>query len=99
MRTLSIHRVHLSVVSAVCFALCVAAVIGFAHGDGKTGVETVPLVWWLVLALCPLLSIGSFVAMFRVKEGSEWWIGVSMLLMIPQAIVGFLVLMGVLHLL
>jgi hypothetical protein len=97
MHALRVTRVHLSVMLAICFALCRAGVYAFWIGQGKNGFDSLPLVWYLVLVLGPLLSLGCFISMWRVRAGSGWWLGVGALLLIPQLFVWFVAVDGVLH--
>ena len=97
MRSLRITRLRLSVALAICFALCVAGARAFLVSQGKNGFDSLPLVWYLVLMLGPLLGLGCFVAMWRVRVGSSWWLGVGTLLLIPQLFVLVIAADGVLH--
>lgn len=97
MNALRINRLHLGSVLVICFALCAAGVRAYLQGHGKTGLEYLPLVWYLVLVAAPLLSLGCFLAMLRVRAGSDWWLGLGLLLLLPQLFVWFIAVAGVLH--
>ena len=97
MHALRITRVHLGIALVICFMLCVAGVRAFWIGQVGTGFDTLSLAWYLVLALGPLVSLGCFIAMWRVGAGSGWWLGVGALLLVPQLFVWLVIVDGVLH--
>lgn len=97
MHTLRVTRARLSGVLSVCCAVCAAGIWAFSVGQGKNGFDSLPLVWYLVLALGPLLGLSCFIAMWRARVGSDWWLGLGVLLLIPQLLVWLAAVDGVLH--
>ena len=97
MQTLRISRASLSGILLICFALCAAGVRAFWIGQGKNGFDSLPLGWYLALVLGPLVGLGCFIAMRRVSVGSDWWLWVATLLLLPQLIVWLVAVDGVLY--
>ena len=98
MHLLRITRLHLGGMLAICFALCAFGVRAYLSGHSKSGIEDLSLVWYLVFVAAPLLSLGCFIAMFRVRAGSTWWLWIGLLLLLPQLFVWLIAVAGVLHL-
>jgi hypothetical protein len=97
MPTLRIARIHLGGLLAICFALCSFGVRAYLYTQSKTGLEDLSLIWYLVFVAAPLLSLGCFIAMFRVRAGSTWWLGVGLLLLLLQLFVWLIAVTGILH--
>jgi len=97
MHALRISRAHLSAVQFCSLVLCAVGVWVFITGAKKNGFESLPLVWYLVLTLGPLVALGCFVAMCRVRVGSAAWIAVGGVLVAPQLFVWYHAMSGVLH--
>lgn len=95
MHALQVKRIHLGGALVIFFALWAAG--SYAFSIGKYDFDTLPLVWYLVLVLGPLLSLGCFIAMCRVRAGSAWWLGLGALLLTPQLYVWFIIVAVVLH--
>ena len=66
-------------------------------GQGKNGLDVLPLFWYLVLTLVPPVSLGCFIAMWSVRCGSRKWLTVGGVLTVPQLIVWYFAMRGVLH--
>jgi hypothetical protein len=96
------HSLRLSNVPAgwlllVSSALVAAAVWAEAHTPGKNGLDTLPLAWLLVEVCAPLLSMGCLVALCCRARRSTWLIFAGTLLTVPQCIVWFFAVGGVLY--
>ena len=97
MNALRITKAHLGAVLAVCLVLCAVGVWVFFAGMKKNGFESLPLIWYLVLVLGPVIAFGCFVAMWRARQGSQWWLPLGVLLLLPQLLVWYFAVGGVLH--
>jgi len=97
MNTLQITRPRLCVVAFICLMACAAAVWTFCVQQSKNGFASLPLIWYVVLMLAPLLAVTCFVTMCRVKEGSGSWVLLGALLVVPQLLIWVMALDGVLH--
>ena len=96
------HSLKLSSVSAgwlllVSSALVAAAVWAEAHTPGKNGLDTLPLASLLVEACAPLLSVGCLIALCCRARRSTRLIFLGTLLTVPQCIVWFFTMGGVLY--
>ena len=97
MRDLRITRAHLSTVQFCLFILCAVGIWVLFTGQGKNGLDVLPLFWYLVLTLSPPGSLGCFIAMWRVRFGSRNWLAVGGMLTAPQLIVWYYAMRGVLY--
>ena len=97
MHTLRVTRGRLSSVLLICFAICAAGVRAFCIGQGKNGFDSLPLVWYLALVLGPLVALGCFAAMWRLRVGSDWWLWLGTLLLVPQLLIWLVAVDGVLY--
>ena len=97
MRDLRITRAHLSTIQFCLFILCSVGVWVFFRDEGKNNFDVLPLVWYLVLTLVPLVSLGCFIAMWSVRCGSRKWLTVGGVLTVPQLIVWYYAMRGVLY--
>ena|SRR5580765_3215931 len=97
MHPLKITRARLCSVAFICLASCVAGVWAFCVQQSKNGFASLPLMWYVVLVLAPLLAFTCFVAMCRVKEGSGSWLFLGALLTAPQVLIWVMAVDGVLH--
>jgi hypothetical protein len=96
-RTLRTTRAGLGCISSICLAGCAAGVRAFFAGQSKNGFASLPLAWYLALMLGPLLAFTCFLAMWRVREGSNLWLWLGAVLVAPQLLVWVMTLDGVLH--
>ncbi|HEY4417772.1 MAG TPA: hypothetical protein VGO57_18920 [Verrucomicrobiae bacterium] len=90
MPALRITRLYFASILAIGFALCAAGMAVFLRSQVKSGLEDLSLVWYLVFIAVPWLSLSSFIGMFRVRAGSVWWVGLGLLLLLPQLLVWFM---------
>ena len=97
MRAIPATRAHFAVVLSVCFVLSAVGAWVFFASNGKNGFDSLPLAWYCVLVLAPLVAFGSVVAMWRIRVGSHWWLWAGVLLLLPQLYVLFVAASGVLH--
>ena len=97
MRAIQATRAHFAVVVSVCFVLCAVGVWVFCAGTGKNGFDSLPLAWYCVLVLAPVIAAASVVAMWLVGVGSDWWLWTGVVLLLPQLYVLFVAGSGVLH--
>jgi len=97
MRALRLTRARLSAVQLCCLTLCLVAVWVLLASMQKSGFESLPLVWYLVLVLGPVVAVACFVASVRVRAGSPAWIAVGALVLVPQVFVWCFAVTGVLH--
>lgn len=97
MNDLRITRAHLSTVQLCLLVLCAVGVWVLFTGQGKNGFDALPLFWYLVLTLIPLVSLGCFIAMWSVRFGSRNWLAVGGMLTTPQLIVWYYAMRGVLY--
>jgi hypothetical protein len=95
--TIKLTRIHFAVLLTLGLLLCLTGVWSFFVGRGKNGFDALPLIWYLVLVLVPLLGIACFVAMWRVRAGSNLWLIAGALLLIPQLLVWSKAMRGILH--
>jgi len=96
MHTIRVSRARLSGMLVFCFLLCLAGGYASSLEPGENGFDTLPLFSYLVWVLCPLLSLGCFIAMLPAKVGSAWWLVLGALLLMPQIFVWVAVMDGVL---
>ncbi len=94
---LPVSRAHLAAVISVCFALSCAGVWVAITCNGMNPLSALPLGWFLVLAMTPLVAAGCLIKMFRVKFGSPWWFLPSSVLVLPQLYVCFVAWCCFLH--
>jgi hypothetical protein len=97
MRAIQATRAHFAGLLSVCFVLCAVGVWVFCAGTGKNGFDSLPLAWYCVLVLAPVIAVASVVAMWRVRVGSDWWLWTGVVLLLPQLYVLFVAASGVLH--
>ncbi len=97
MRTLQITRARLCSIALMCFAACAAGVWSFCVQQSKNGFASLPLIWYLVLVLAPLVALTCFVTMCQVKQGSGSWLFVGGLLVAPQLLILVMAVDGILH--
>jgi len=97
MHDLRITRAHLSTVQFCLFILCAVGIWVLFAGQGENGFDALPLFWYLVLTLVPLVSLGCFIAMWSVRFGSRNWLALGGMLTAPQLIVWYYAMRGVLH--
>ena len=96
------HALNLSKVPAgwlllVSSALVAAAVWAEAHTPGKNGLDTLPLAWLFVEVCAPLLSVGCLIVLCCRAGRSPWPVLLATLLAVPQCIVWFFAVGGVLY--
>lgn len=91
-----LKRSHLTAFLTLGLLLCAAGAWAFVS-HGKNGFDTLPLYWYLLFIMVPPFCFLSFVRMWRVGVGSEWWLAVGLLLLLPQLCVWLLAVAGVLH--
>jgi cytochrome bd-type quinol oxidase subunit 2 len=68
----------------------------FFHTPGKNGFDSIPLFWLFAVVSAPILSLACVVVMWR-QRASAWLAGFATVLLLPQAVVWFFAVMGVLH--
>jgi hypothetical protein len=100
-RDIDMHALKLPKHSADAAFLAASALVAlggwvFFHTPGKNGFDTFPLFWLFVVVCGPLLSAACVVVMSR-QRASAWMISLSTLLLLPQGVVWFYAVMGVLH--
>ena len=97
MHTFQVTRARLCNIVLMSFTACAAGVWSFCVQQSKNGFSSLPLIWYAVLVLAPLVAFACFVTMCRVKEGSGSWLFVGGLLVAPQLLVWVMAVDGVLH--
>jgi hypothetical protein len=68
----------------------------FFRGQGKNGFDTMPLFWLFAVLSAPPLSLACVVTMWR-QRASAWLAAFATFLLLPQAVVWYFAVMGVLH--
>src|SRR5690348_13650574 len=97
MHTLQITRARLCSISFLCLAACAGGAWAFSVQQSKNGFASLPLIWYLVFVLAPVVAFTSFVTMCRVKEGASSWLFLGALLLAPQLLIWVMAMDGVLH--
>ena len=96
MYTLRLPKYSAGAAFLVASALVATGVWVFFHTHGKNGFDRIPLFWLFAVVCAPPLSVASVVAMWR-QKASAWWAGLATLLLLPQCVVWYFAVMGVLH--
>ncbi len=97
MNALHITRARLCGILGASFIGCSAGAWAFCVQQSKNGFASLPLVWYLVLVLGPLMGLTCFLAMWRVRAGSASWLWLGVLLLAPQLLLWVMAVDGVLH--
>ena len=88
---------HLTGAAFLVASLFVAAGVWvFFHTPGKNGFDSIPLFWLFAVVTAPVLSLVCVVVMWR-QRASVWLAGFATLLLLPQAVVWYFAVEGVLH--
>ena len=77
--------------------LCAGGILALLAGEGKNGFDTLPLGWFPVMVLAPMVSVGCVVCMVRGSDGSRWWFFLGILLTLPQLFVCLVAVRGTVH--
>src|SRR5450756_1329334 len=66
------------------------------HTPGKNGFDSIPLFWLMAVVCAPLFSTVCVVAMWR-QRASPWLASLATLLLLPQCVVLYFAVRGVLY--
>jgi hypothetical protein len=68
----------------------------FFHTPGKNGFDSIPLYWLFAVVTAPLVSLACVIALWR-QRAPAWLAGFATLLLLPQCIVWYFAVEGVLY--
>ena len=68
----------------------------FFREQGKNGFDSMPVFWLFAVVSAPLLSLACVISMWR-QRASAWIAGIATLFLLPQAVVCYFAVEGVLH--
>lgn len=96
MNAIKLPKYAVGITYTVASTIVAIGVWIFFHGNGKNGFDVIPLFWLFAIVSAPILSTMSVIALWH-QRVSTWRAAIATLLLLPQCVVWYYAVKGVLH--